>query len=92
MEQWIDVASKFGIPVAMLIGLAYFVVRHVWPFVTKQIEDAQSQRKTEIEKFVETIRSRDILMAEGQREHLKALEAMTMEIRGLRDEIRNIHK
>lgn len=71
-----------------MLGLAYFLVRHVWPFVTSQIEDAKSQRKTEIEKFVDTIRARDTLMAEGQREHLRALEMMTTEIRALREEVR----
>lgn len=88
MEQWIDVASKFGIPVVMLGLLAYFLAMRVWPFVTSQIEDAKAQRKIEVEKFVDTIRSRDVLMAESQRENLKALEAMTIEIRGLRDDVR----
>lgn len=91
MNEWIDVAGKFGIPVVMLALLAYFLARHVWPFVTSQIEDAKTQRKAEIEKFVDAIRARDVLMAESQREHLKALEAMTAEIRALPEKIRNNH-
>lgn len=83
MEQWIDVAGKFGIPVVMLALLAYFLARHVWPFVTSQIEDAKVQRKAEVEKFVETIRMRDVLMAETQRETMRALNEMTAEIRRL---------
>ena len=83
MEQWIKIAGQFGIPVALLALLAYFLLKHVWPFVTKQIEAAQAERKIEVDKFVETIRARDVLMAETQRETVKALESMTAEIRRL---------
>jgi hypothetical protein len=92
MEQWIDIAGKFGIPVALLLLAGWFLAKKVWPFVVEQIKEAQTQRQAETAKFVETIRTRDVLMAESQRENLKALEAMTVEIRGLRDEIRNGHK
>jgi hypothetical protein len=92
MDQWIDVASKFGLPVMMLLGAAYFLLKHVWPFVTRQIEEAHAQRKEEIAKFVETIRARDVLMAEDRRQHLKALETLTNELRGIRKELRDNSK
>jgi len=87
MDQWVKIAGQFGIPVALLMLLAYFILRHVWPFVTRQIQDAQTQRAAEIEKFDNTIRKRDGLMVQQWQEHLKALDAITGEIRGLREDI-----
>lgn len=79
MEEWLKIAGQFGVPVALLVLLVW----KGWPFVVKQIEDAKADRKAEAEKFVETIRARDILMAETQRQTVKALESMTAEIRRL---------
>ena len=90
--SWIDIASKFGIPVALLLGLAYVVrevfIKLVWPFVTKQLEEAQAQRKAEIEKFDNTIRTRDALLVQQWQEHLKALDSVTGEVRGLRADLK----
>jgi len=90
-EQWVKIAGQFGLPVALLILIGWFLVRKAWPFLTEQLKDAQAQRKIEIEKFIaqsekfiETIRGRDILIAESQREHLKALNLLAEEVRGLR--------
>ena len=82
MEQWIEIAGKFGIPVVMLGMLGYFLLKHVWPFVTRQIEAAQAERKIEVDKFVETIRARDVMMAEIQERNLKALEGLASKIDG----------
>lgn len=90
--HWIDIASKFGIPLALLLALGWFLAKTVWPFVTKQIEQAQADRKTEIDKFDNTIKTRDALMVQQWREHLHALDAMTEQIRGLRDDIKTIRK
>src|SRR5262245_14471244 len=95
MDEWIKVAQTFGIASTGLALLAWFVAKKMWPFVVKQIEDAQSRSKALDEKFIlvanqftAAIRARDVLMAESQRETVKALEAMTKEISGLREEVR----
>lgn len=44
MDQWIEIASKFGIPVVMVAMLALFIYKQVWPFITKQIEEAKQER------------------------------------------------
>jgi len=99
LDKWIVIAGQFGLPVAMLVLIGWFLVRKAWPFLTKQLEEAQLQRKAEIEKFIaqsekfiETIRGRDILIAESQREHLKAFHLMTEEFRSLRDEVKRISR
>lgn len=93
MDQFIDIASKFGIPVALLVLVGWFLVKKVWPFVTKQIEDSQALRKAESDKFDNTIRTRDALMVQQWQEHLKALDtlgtAITTEMRGLREDIQS---
>lgn len=92
MDQWIDIASKFGIPVTMLALLAYFMARKVWPFVTAQIEDANAQRKTEVDKFIAALAKRDQQTSESQQAHIAAIQAMTTELRNLRNEIRKTPK
>ena len=99
MDKWTVIAGQFGIPVAMLILIGWFLVRKAWPFLTEQLKEAQAQRKLETEKFIaqsekfiETIRARDVLIAESQREHLKAFHLMTEEFRGLRDEVKRISR
>src|SRR5215510_9550400 len=99
MSEWIKLAQTFGIAVAGLAMLAWFVAKRIWPFIVKQIEDAQSRSKALDEKFIlvadqftAAIRARDVLMAESQRETVKALEAVTKEISGLREEVRSTNK
>jgi hypothetical protein len=92
MDQWIEIISKFGIPIAALVGVAYFLLKQVWPFVVAQIEEAQKQRKAEIDKFIETVRARDVLLVESQREHISALREITKEITALRDIVRGNHR
>lgn len=96
MDKWIDIASKFGIPVGLLLLLGYFLLRHVWPFVTKQIEDSKAERKAEMEsakaerkeeigKFINTMDGyRKVLgeMSETQRSIAKTLDAMVKGTRG----------
>jgi len=88
---WIEIIKQLGVPVALLL----FVAWKGWPFLMKQIEDAKMERKAEIDKFDNTIKTRDALMVQQWREHLHALDAMTTQIqanteqvKGLRDEIR----
>lgn len=90
MDQFVDIAGKFGIPVALLGLICWFVARKVWPFVMKQIEEGQTQRKAEIDKFDSTIRTRDALLVQQWQEHLKALDAITGEVRGLRSDLQTM--
>jgi hypothetical protein len=91
IDQWVELLSKFGLPVVGLGGAAYFLLCHVWPFVKGQIEEAQAARKAEIDKFVETIRQYHMLLSESQRETLRALEAITKELTAIRETMRNQH-
>ena len=50
--DWIQIGSTFGIPVLLLAGIAYFAVRHIWPFVTKRIEQNDERHRIETEKFL----------------------------------------
>lgn len=45
--DWVQIGSTFGIPVLLLTAIAYFTVRHVWPFVVKQLEVFQEERRQE---------------------------------------------
>lgn len=85
MEHWIDIASKFGIP-AVALGL---IAWKGWPFVVEQVKQAQaSHRQLEekltalSDKFADTIRGRDVMMAEIQERNLKALEGLAAKIDG----------
>jgi hypothetical protein len=88
MDQWIDIASKFGVPVMMLAFLAYFVSRRIFPLFVRQLEDSNAQRKIEFEKFAEITEKARVLMSETQREHVAAMKELASEIRGYRDDVR----
>lgn len=50
--DWIQIGSTFGIPVLLLFGIAYFAIRHIWPFVVKRIEQNDERHRIETEKFL----------------------------------------
>lgn len=85
MEQWIEIAKEFGV-LAVILGL---IAWKGWPLFVKQLEQAQaSHRHLEekltglSEKFADTIRARDVIMAEIQERNLKALEGLSAKITG----------
>lgn len=43
-----DLISKVGLPVALVIALIAFFARGVWPWMTKQVDTAQSQTSAAI--------------------------------------------
>jgi hypothetical protein len=88
MDQWIDIAKNYGLPGLIIGALGAFGYFRGWPFLVKMIEEAQAQRKIEIEKFDNTIRTRDALLVQQWQEHLKALDSITGEVRGLRDDLK----
>lgn len=85
MEEWIKIASQFGIPAAAL----FLLVWKGWPFFVEQVRQMQaSNRALEdkltglSDKFADTIRARDVMMAEIQERNLKALEGLASKIDG----------
>jgi hypothetical protein len=93
MDQWIDIASKFGVPVTLLGLLAYFFSRRVWPFLTKMVEDSLARGKVQEETFMAALNKRDALMADMNDRQIKAFDAMSSELRNLTNEVRrNNHK
>lgn len=43
-----DLISKVGLPVALVVALIAFFARGVWPWMTKQVDTAQSQTSAAI--------------------------------------------
>jgi ABC-type nitrate/sulfonate/bicarbonate transport system substrate-binding protein len=93
LDQWLDLIAKAGWPVVALIGLAYFLARHVWPFVLKQIEVAQATRQAEMKEFfeamkefLEALRRRDAHAEQTQAEVIEVLHKMAGEISVIRSE------
>lgn len=85
MEEWIKVAGQLGVPVALLALLIW----KGWPFFQEQVKEAQASHRNLEEKlvalsdkFAETMRGRDVMMAEIQERNLKALENLAAKIDG----------
>lgn len=82
---------------AVAIYLAVkFVDKKLWPLLLKQIEDAKADRKADLEHakaeratFVDTIRARDVILAELSERHGKAFELITAELKSLHTKIDN---
>jgi Na+-translocating ferredoxin:NAD+ oxidoreductase RnfG subunit len=86
----IDVLSKFGLSIAIVAALAFWLYGKLWPFITEQLTTAQAARQAEIREFIVALERRDALAREMQRENMQALHAMTEELRSLRDTVRSI--
>jgi hypothetical protein len=98
--SWVKIAAQFGIPVVLLALAIYLAVKFVdkklWPLLVKQIEDAKAERRADLEHakaeraaFIETIRTRDVILAELTERHGKAFELITFELKGLHTKIDN---
>lgn len=71
--EWIQVGQAFGLPVLMLAAIGWFLVKHVWPFVTRQVEDAQRVQTLSRNEFLAAL---DKIQEAHSKERLGFLEAM----------------
>ena len=49
------VIERYGIPFAILVGIAVIWKRDLWPFITTQIVTWQTDRKTERDAFISNL-------------------------------------
>lgn len=57
--DWVQIGTAFGVPMLILCGVGIFVYRQVWPFVVKQLERTQDDRRRERDEFLTALRQRD---------------------------------
>lgn len=83
--DWLDFILKVGVPTAALGGLAYFTVTRIWPFLVKQVEETNNERKSERREFMNALERRD---SEFEKV-VKALESLSLVVRDFqeRDEL-----
>lgn len=81
MEPWVEIATKFGIPIAALaIGawaISRFLSKTLWPYLTAQIDKAQAAREKDLDRFAGQI-------GKISEEQTKALRELSDDIRGWR--------
>lgn len=53
MEQWIEIASKNGLAIAVLVALAMFIYKKLWPRFEKRLDDADVERKENLVRLEE---------------------------------------
>ena len=53
MDKWIETASKNGITALALIALAWFLYKKIWPLIEKRLNDADIERKDNLQRFEE---------------------------------------
>jgi hypothetical protein len=90
--NWIDITLKLGVPVVILLFGGWFFVRELWPWGKKMFEEMVARQRTDLDRFTESLSNRDKMASETNRETVKALEALTNEVRGMRDDIQEIRK
>lgn len=57
--DWLAFGKEFGVPLLMLAALGYFIAFHIWPLVTKQLEQTAADRRAELDKFLAALDKRD---------------------------------
>jgi|SRR5882672_240492 len=53
MEQWIEIASKNGIAVLVLVALGLFLYKKMWPAIEKRLDAADIERKENLQRWEE---------------------------------------
>ena len=80
IKDWFDILGRNSIVLTGLLVLGFFLYKKVWPFVERQLEEAQAARKLEIEKFSSAL---DRVMTV----HATGMEKMVQSIDNLRSEV-----
>jgi hypothetical protein len=82
--------KEFVFPVAISIVLLWFILREVWQFIVKQIQQINADRTTEREEF---LRSLQALTTMAEQQHMAANQqqaAITQQLGKLNDAIAQI--
>lgn len=80
-STWVDAAIRLGVPTAILVAMGYFILRHVWPFIVKQIEDNKNERITERDRFLVALERRDTEFEKV----VRAVEQLALAVRADQD-------
>jgi len=90
--DWIQIGSTFGIPVLMLIGIAYFTARNVWPFVVKRIEQNDARHQIETDKFLAAVEKLANAQAESSAARDRVQSAQNEAINNLTNAIKALQQ
>lgn len=99
-QNWVEIIGKFGLPSAVLIGIAFVIYKSLIPFLIRHFENSQTLLKEQLQKTEETRRAeqkefmaamerRDQMAAAVGREQAQAMNAMAQEIRSLADKVQH---
>jgi hypothetical protein len=53
MEQWIEIASKNGIAILVLVAMGWFIYKKIWPSFEKRLDTADLREKEILQKWEE---------------------------------------
>ena len=67
MDNWQRLLEQFGVPFVVLVAFGWFFLKHLWPFLQKQIQDTNAALTTQVKEEREARR-------EALTEFMKALE------------------
>lgn len=48
--------EKYGLPLVIIALVSLFTKRDIWPFITKQIDQWQADRKVERQQFIDSLK------------------------------------
>lgn len=82
--QWIEIIKNFGLPLAGMLGLVFFLQKSIWPFILNRVDRAEARLDSAQTKFDTALERRDANAAETT----KQLEKVSDNLRDLAEEIR----
>lgn len=97
LKEWVELIARAGLPIVGLLGIVWFLYKAVWPFIMKQVEQAQQSaqlaRSEESNKIVDALGKMGQAIDRMGVAHLEANKAMMTEMQAMRQEIirRNNH-
>lgn len=64
--DWIDIIQRLGLPIAILIALAWFGYKKVWPIIEKKITEGEAERQKYLASLDKLAQGRDVERKEVQ--------------------------
>ena len=76
----LQIIKEFGLPIAIIIFVAWFTTKEIWPWTKTQIERLQNARDLERKEFLDALKQITEFASERHAEHTAAMVDFTAQL------------
>lgn len=86
----LDAIDKYGLPITIVVLLAVFWKRDIWPFLTTQINTWQAERTAERKQYIDSINALTTVATESHATHAALMREQAMQLQSLTKSVSEI--